>query len=175
MTAPTILRQCNTDNLRRAETHASSIAKSHPEIGEKVEALRNARGRDQMHTESARLAALADLLEAIDAAISPSGAADLLDEASKAELQRTAQLEDVDFRASDNKEELKEEIREERTEEHDELDDLRDLDVIGPELDAKLSEAGYATPDDLRAASDEDLLAVEGIGKAKLKSIRAQL
>lgn len=41
-----------------------------------------------------------------------------------------------------------------------------------PTLD-KLAQAGYATPEALTAASDEQLLAVSGIGQATLAKIRA--
>lgn len=52
---------------------------------------------------------------------------------------------------------------------------LEDVDGIGWELAENLRDAGIDTPDDLRAASDEDLLAIEGIGEATLKKIRADL
>jgi DNA integrity scanning protein DisA with diadenylate cyclase activity len=39
----------------------------------------------------------------------------------------------------------------------------------------KLIEAGYARLGDLRAASDEELLAVEGIGPGTVKKIRKAL
>lgn len=52
---------------------------------------------------------------------------------------------------------------------------LEDIDGIGPDLAQKLWEAGYDSPDDLRSASDEELLAIDGLGNAKLKQIREDL
>lgn len=52
---------------------------------------------------------------------------------------------------------------------------LEDVDGVGPELAENLKEAGYQTPEDLKTASDEDLLDVDGLGQAKLKQIRADL
>lgn len=52
---------------------------------------------------------------------------------------------------------------------------LESVEGIGPELAHELRQSGYETPDDLRAADDEDLLEVEGIGKAKLKAVRSQI
>lgn len=52
---------------------------------------------------------------------------------------------------------------------------LEDIDGIGPDLAEKLKEAGYHSPDDLRSASDEELLAIDGLGNAKLKQIREDL
>lgn len=52
---------------------------------------------------------------------------------------------------------------------------LDDLGGIGPDLVKKLNASGYQTPDDLHAASDEQLLAIDGLGKAKLRQIRADL
>lgn len=40
---------------------------------------------------------------------------------------------------------------------------------------ALLSGGGYKTAEALRAASDEDLLAIDGIGEARLKEIRQAL
>lgn len=52
---------------------------------------------------------------------------------------------------------------------------LKEVDGIGPDLAEKLEEAGYQTPEDLKSASDEELLAVDGLGQAKLRQIRADL
>lgn len=52
---------------------------------------------------------------------------------------------------------------------------LEDIDGIGPDLAQKLKEAGYHSPDDLRNASDEELLAIDGLGNARLKQIREDL
>lgn len=44
---------------------------------------------------------------------------------------------------------------------------------LAPEIAEKLSAAGYGTPEAIAAASDEQLLAVEGIGPATVKRLRA--
>jgi len=46
---------------------------------------------------------------------------------------------------------------------------------VGRELQAALAAFGYHTLDDLRAAPDEDLLLIPGIGAKLLKKIRAYL
>ena len=46
---------------------------------------------------------------------------------------------------------------------------------VGPEIQAVLAAFGYYTLDDLRAATDEELLAVSGIGGRLLAKIRKQL
>jgi len=45
--------------------------------------------------------------------------------------------------------------------------------VVGKESDEALHEAGYDTPEDVQAASDEELLEVKGIGQKKVSSLRA--
>jgi hypothetical protein len=50
--------------------------------------------------------------------------------------------------------------------------ELESVDGIGPELAAALDEQGIKTLADFRAASDEALLAVPGIGKTSLKRLR---
>lgn len=57
---------------------------------------------------------------------------------------------------------------------HDEKS-LDDVDGIGPDLAKDLHEKGYKSPEDLQKASDEELLAVDGIGKSKLERIRKDL
>lgn len=52
---------------------------------------------------------------------------------------------------------------------------LIDLEGIGPDLANKLNAIGIYTLAELSKASDEALLAVDGIGKRNLKTIRAQL
>lgn len=52
---------------------------------------------------------------------------------------------------------------------------LEGVEGIGDDLAESLKEAGLYTVDDLKEAGDETLLAVDGIGKAKLKAIRQQL
>lgn len=52
---------------------------------------------------------------------------------------------------------------------------LRDIDGIGPDIEAELNQAGIYTPEDLNGANDADLLQIDGIGKASLKKIRSQL
>lgn len=52
---------------------------------------------------------------------------------------------------------------------------LRDIDGIGPDIEAELNQAGIYTPEDLNGANDADLLKIDGIGKANLKKIRSQL
>jgi hypothetical protein len=49
------------------------------------------------------------------------------------------------------------------------------LKGVGPEIQAVLAAFGYYTLDDLRAATDKELLAVSGIGGRLLARIRAQL
>ena len=51
------------------------------------------------------------------------------------------------------------------------LDDLG----LGDRLIRLLEEAGYSDSDDLAMASDEELLALEGLGEGRLKSIRKAL
>lgn len=45
---------------------------------------------------------------------------------------------------------------------------------LAPELVERLAVAGYDTPEAIAAASDEELLAIEGIGPATLKRIRGK-
>lgn len=52
---------------------------------------------------------------------------------------------------------------------------LEDVDGIGDELAENLRDAGFNTPDDLREATDDELIAIDGIGQAKLKRIRDDL
>lgn len=49
---------------------------------------------------------------------------------------------------------------------------FEDIDGIGPSTAAKLREQGFVTEDDVRAASDEAILAVAGVGPANLTAIR---
>lgn len=51
-------------------------------------------------------------------------------------------------------------------------DDFTAIDGIHAEINAALHAAGFATFDDLRAASSADLLAVAGIGRQRLQLIR---
>ena len=53
--------------------------------------------------------------------------------------------------------------------------ELAALDGLGPELVQALADKGIVTLVDLTAASDEDLLAVSGIGKGLLKKLRSQI
>lgn len=46
-------------------------------------------------------------------------------------------------------------------------------DVVGQEYAEKLAAAGFDTPEQIARASDDDLLAIEGIGTATLKKLRA--
>jgi predicted flap endonuclease-1-like 5' DNA nuclease len=172
LTAPAILRQWREDAFGRIEANVKALSESHPDLAEGTEALVSARGRDAAHTETYRLMATADLVEAVTAKLT-GASADPLDEKSKAELQRQAELEGAEVKKSATKEETKEAIREERAE--DEPEDVESLDEIGPELAATLKESGITTLDDLRGASDNDLLKLAGIGKVTLKRIRQQL
>lgn len=52
---------------------------------------------------------------------------------------------------------------------------VADIGGIGDEIAQALADKGFVTQADLRSASDEELLAVPGIGKAKLAVIRAAL
>lgn len=52
---------------------------------------------------------------------------------------------------------------------------IEDLDGIGPDITEDLAASGVNTREDLEEASDETLLAVPGIGPARLKKIRAGL
>ena len=53
--------------------------------------------------------------------------------------------------------------------------DLEDLSGIEEALAGVLNEAGYLTKDQLRQATDEELLAIKGIGPATVEKIRASL
>lgn len=53
--------------------------------------------------------------------------------------------------------------------------DLNRLDGVGDDLAGNLRAAGFPTVSDLDAASDADLLAVDGIGARKLKALRQEL
>ena len=53
--------------------------------------------------------------------------------------------------------------------------DLCDLPGVGPKMAQTLAAAGYATIEDVRAASDEQLLLVRGMGPGTVKKIRAYL
>lgn len=46
-------------------------------------------------------------------------------------------------------------------------------EAVGEERAAALAAAGFGSPAAIAAASDEDLLAVDGIGEARLRSLRA--
>lgn len=46
-------------------------------------------------------------------------------------------------------------------------------DLVGNDGNDALHSAGYNTPEDVRNASDEELLEVDGIGPAKLKLLRS--
>lgn len=50
-----------------------------------------------------------------------------------------------------------------------------EIDGIAEDVADRLAEADYDSPDDLRNASDEDLLAIDGISPALLKKIRKQV
>lgn len=52
---------------------------------------------------------------------------------------------------------------------------LEDLDGVGSDLAKRLKAAGYQTPEDLHAASDDELIAIDGIGPKKLRDIRAAM
>lgn len=72
MTAPVVLRQWKSDALDSISADADAIAEVHPEIADKADALKNASGRDPLHTETYRLCALADLMKAVAEAIGAS-------------------------------------------------------------------------------------------------------
>lgn len=57
----------------------------------------------------------------------------------------------------------------------EDFDNFASLDGVGPATEDNLYDAGYETFDDLRAASDEDLLAIDGIGQSALDSIQDDL
>lgn len=50
---------------------------------------------------------------------------------------------------------------------------LRDVDGVGEELAEKLKEAGFHTVEDLKNANEEDLIAVDGVGKSKAAKLKA--
>lgn len=52
---------------------------------------------------------------------------------------------------------------------------LLELPGVGPKMAQTLAEAGYSTPADIRAARDEDLLLVKGLGPGTLRKIRSYL
>lgn len=131
MAAPTVLRQRNADALQRAEAASEALAESFPELSERAQALKDAQAgpqrRDYLHTESARLVALADLLEAVAEEV---GAKD----------------PEYDFSP-----------------------------IVGDHANEELHKAGYNKPDDVHDASDEELLAVDGVGRTKLERLRKDL
>lgn len=47
------------------------------------------------------------------------------------------------------------------------------VEVFGQQIADRLTAAGYDTPEKVQAASDEDLLAIEGIGEGTVKKVRA--
>jgi ERCC4-type nuclease len=49
------------------------------------------------------------------------------------------------------------------------------LPGIGPEIAEALRNAGFGTVDSIKKASDAQLLAIPGIGKTRLETIRATL
>jgi glycosyltransferase involved in cell wall biosynthesis len=53
--------------------------------------------------------------------------------------------------------------------------DIETLPGITPSVSSRMKSAGFITYDDVRKASDEALLAIEGIGPARLKAIRNYL
>lgn len=53
--------------------------------------------------------------------------------------------------------------------------ELEDVDGVGEGLANDLRQAGFDSPQDLSNASDEELLAIDGIGPAKLKAIRGNV
>lgn len=57
----------------------------------------------------------------------------------------------------------------------EDYDDFASLTGVGGATEDNLYDAGYETFGDLRAASDEDLLAIDGIGESALDSIRDDL
>lgn len=71
-------------------------------------------------------------------------------------------LQRAGFRRAEPEEEIEEQPR------------RLDLD-ISPMALKKLDEAGYDNVDALRAASDDELLAIKGFGKKSLEALRAQL
>lgn len=52
---------------------------------------------------------------------------------------------------------------------------VEEISGVGPDLARKLEAHGFETPESVREASDDELLAVEGIGPAKLQEIRQGL
>lgn len=52
---------------------------------------------------------------------------------------------------------------------------LLELPGVGPKMAQTLAEAGYSTPAGIRAARDEELLLVTGVGPGTLRRIRDYL
>ena len=53
--------------------------------------------------------------------------------------------------------------------------DIESLQGLGPEMVARIKEAGYLTKDDLRKAPNEDLMKIKGLGHKLVRQIRKQL
>jgi predicted flap endonuclease-1-like 5' DNA nuclease len=151
MAAPAVLRQRRRQALDRADRAANALAEDYPNVLEEMVALRNARGRDEAHTEVKRVEALAGLLEAVAEATNtevPEG------EPEPVITESSASRGDANSPGPNGGE------------------SLEDINGIGPDLADNLRDAGFNSPDDLRDASDDDLLAVDGLGPGTLKKIR---
>lgn len=153
MAAPSVLRRRRADALDRANVAANELGKVYPQVADEAEKIGRVRDRDQVHTEVARMEALADLLEAVAVATGVMEPEDV-----------GTNLESQDELAQTPEEDSSRDFRE-----------LEDIDGIGPDLAEKLEEAGYETPEDLGDASDEELLKVDGVGPSTLKKIREDL
>ena len=73
------------------------------------------------------------------------------------------------------KDKLEQTLGIETAEEAPEESGLRSIAGVGPKTAQALAEAGYKTTADLKAASEEELLAVKGIGKKTVEKILVAL
>lgn len=166
MTDHRILRRQRQDALEGIEAHVASIAEVRPDLGEKAEAVANARGRDAAHTETARTVALAEFMEALDVELRGDDAGDPLENktvpvlrqmADELGLELDSKAKKADIIEAINALEAEREMWEERRRAHED----RTVDELQGEADALGVEY---TSDTLKAALVDSIMEAERAG-----------
>jgi large subunit ribosomal protein L32e len=83
--------------------------------------------------------------------------------------------DDTESEAADDTESEAAEEADDAEDVEDEFDSIEDVSGIGPGKAEALREAGYATVEDLRAASQSELAGVDGVGRALAARIKSEV